>query len=96
MQKQMIRWFGKQYKSLNIIATYNLIYNAAIMVEEGLGYAFVLEHLVNPGENLCFKPLENPLEVGVVLAWKKYQVFSSATKAFLEYIKRELQKDNLK
>ena len=90
VQKQMIRWFGKQYKSLNVIATYNLIYNAAIMVEEGLGYAFTLEDLVHPGEKLCFKPLEPAFEVGVVIAWKKYKVFSAATKAFLERIKRDV------
>ena len=90
VQKQLIRWFGKQYKSLNVIATYNLIYNAAIMVEEGLGYAFVLENLVNPGETLCFRPLEPPFEVGVVIAWKKYQVFSPATRAFLDQIRNSL------
>ncbi len=90
VQKQMMRWFGKQYKSLNIIATYNLLYNAAIMVQENLGYAFVLENLSTPRDNLCFKPLEPPFEVGVVIAWKKYQVFSPATKAFLELVKKEI------
>ena len=74
-----------------MVATYNLIYNAAIMVEEGLGYAFTLENLVNSGEKLCFKPLEPAFEVGVVIAWKKYKVFSTATKAFLEKIKLDLE-----
>ena len=90
VQKQMTRWFEKQYKSLNIITTYNLVYNAAIMVEEGLGYAFTLENLIHSWGNLCFKPLEPVLEVGVVLAWKKYQVFSTATKSFLEKIKHDI------
>ena len=94
VQRQMVRWFGKNYKSLKVAATYNLIYNAAIMVEEGLGYAFVLENLVAPGGNLCFKPLDPPIEAGVVLAWKKYQVFSTAAKAFLDRIKEELSRDS--
>ncbi len=91
VQKEMIHWFGKQYKTLNVIATYNLIYNAAIMVEEGLGYAFTLEHLSETEESLCFRPLDPPFEVGVVIAWKKYQVFSTAAKAFLERIKDKLE-----
>ena len=90
VQKQMVRWFGKQYKSLNVIATYNLIYNAAILVEEGLGYAFTLENLIHHGETLCFRPLEPPVEAGVVIAWKKYQVFSNTSKMFLDKIKRDL------
>lgn len=90
IQKQMLQWFRKQYKSLNVIATYNLIYNAAIMVEEGLGYALVLENLIRENDNLCYKNIEPSFEVGVVLAWKKNQIFSIATKAFLDKTKKSL------
>ena len=31
-------WFGEGYEKLNITTTYNLLYNASIMVEEGMGY----------------------------------------------------------
>ena len=35
---------NKEWSSLNIVATYNLVYNASLLVEDGLGYAvcFVL------------------------------------------------------
>ena len=33
-------WLGKQYGSLHIITTYNLLYNASLMVEEIVGCAF--------------------------------------------------------
>ena len=32
-------WFRTDESALNIVATYNLIYNASLMVEAGLGYA---------------------------------------------------------
>ena len=87
VQRQIVRWFGTQYKSLHVIATYNLIYNAAIMVKEGFGYAQALENMIsrNASKALCYKPLEPPFEVGVVLARKKYQVFSAATKALRDH-----------
>ncbi|MDC7241032.1 MAG: LysR family transcriptional regulator [Spirochaetales bacterium] len=92
VQEKMIQWFGRHYDDMNITATYNLIYNAAIMVENGLGYAFSLEKLVPEGEDssLCFRPLEPPFEVGHFLAWKKYQVFSTAAEKFLEMIRERL------
>lgn len=67
------------------MATYNLIYNASLMVEEGLGYALCLDKLVNTSENsrLCFRPLTPKMEAHLDIVWKKYQVFSSAAERFL-------------
>ena len=48
VQNEIANWFKESYDHLNIIATYNLIYNAAIMVEHGIGYAISLEKLINP------------------------------------------------
>lgn len=81
-----IEWFGKDYNKLNIVATYNLIFNAALLVEEGLGYALAIDNLVNKQEhsNLCFRPLEPKLESSLDLVWKKNQVFSKAAELFLE------------
>lgn len=85
-QKGLLSWLGKKPEELNIISTYNLIYNAALMVDEGLGYALTLDKLVNTTGDctLCFRPLKPRLEVGLVLVWKKYQVFSKATAQFLD------------
>lgn len=79
-------WFGDEFDKLNITATYNLVYNAAIMVKAGIGYAVTLDKLVNTSleSDLCFKPLHPKLESGLDIAWKKYQVLSPAAKAFLE------------
>lgn len=80
---------GVENKRLNIVATYNLIYNAALMTEEGFGYAITLEKLVKTDANskLRFIPLKPQVELHWDIAWKKYQVSSKAAQAFLEKIR---------
>ena len=89
IQNEIFNWFGKNYDKLNIISTYNLVLNASVMVEEGLGYAFSLENLINVNDetNICFKPIFPKVETGTVIVWKKHQIFSSATTKFIEEIK---------
>lgn len=81
-------WFGEDFDKLNVVTTYNLAYNAAIMVEEGIGYAITLDKIVNTSSdsNLCFRPLEPKLESGLNIVWKKHQVFSAAADMFLKAI----------
>ncbi|MEI2394737.1 MULTISPECIES: LysR family transcriptional regulator [Paenibacillus] len=81
-------WFGEDFDRLNVVATYNLAYNAAIMVEESIGYAITLDKIVNTSSdsNLCFRPLEPRLESGLNMVWKKHQVFSAVAEMFLKEI----------
>lgn len=70
---------------LNIIATYNLAYNASVMAKLGMGYVLVLDKIINTeGSSLCFRPLKPFPAIGMALVWKKYQVFSKAAGYFLE------------
>jgi DNA-binding transcriptional LysR family regulator len=70
-------WFGEDFDKLNVVTTYNLAYNAAIMVNEGIGYAITLDKILNTSSdsNLCFRPLEPRLESGLNIVCKKHQVF---------------------
>ncbi len=88
LEHELADWFGEKFDKLRIVATYNLFFNASLMVEEGMGYMICLDKLVNTGSdsNLVFKPLTPKLESGLCLAWKKYQVFSRAEELFLEEI----------
>ena len=83
-------WFGEEFDKLNITATYNLVYNAAIMVRAGMGYAITLDKLINTSKSdgIVFRPLEPKLESGLDIVWKKYQVFSPAGKIFLEKLQK--------
>lgn len=84
-------WFGQYFDNLNIVATYNLVYNAAIMVRAGMGYAITLDKLINTSrsDGLIFKPLEPKLSSGLDIVWKKYQVFSPAGRIFLERLRKK-------
>ncbi|GKU84147.1 LysR family transcriptional regulator [Niallia sp. NCCP-28] len=84
-------WFGEDFDNLNIVTTYNLAYNAALMVDEGIGYAVVLDKIVNTStdSNLCFRSLEPRLESGLNIVWKKHYVFSTAADIFLKEIQEK-------
>jgi len=86
--EEFLKWFNWDLEKLNLVGTYNLIYNAGIMVEEGLGYALTLDKLINATSNsrLCFKPLSPKLKSALYIVWKKSQIFSPAAKLFLERI----------
>lgn len=83
-------WFGSMRGKLDSVASYNLIYNAALMVEEGVGCALTLEKLVNTSGSspLCFRPLQPAVYSPLYLVWKKEQVFSKAAETFLQHMRR--------
>lgn len=85
-------WIGTDYENLNIVATYNLIFNAALMVSEGLGYALCFDKLIDITANtdLCFRPLKNSEHSNLILVWKKYQFFSKPAEKFLDKLKNEI------
>lgn len=89
----ILNWFGDSFENLNIAGTYNLIYNAAIMTENKIGYTLGLDRLIKDTINspLCFRPLEPRLEVGINIAWKKNQVFSKPAKLFLDELYEKLE-----
>lgn len=89
----LARWLGGDFDRLEIAATYNLVFNAAIMVEQGMGCALTLDHLVGSMDvgGLCFRPLAPKVESGLNLVWKKYQVFSPAAEAFLRGVREAFE-----
>lgn len=92
VESEISKWFGKDLSELNIVATYNLVYNASLLVDEGMGYALCLDKLINTtgDSNLCFRPLYPPLEASLNIIWKKYQVFSRASETFLRHLQESL------
>lgn len=85
---RFMRWFEKSASELNIIATYNLAFNASIMAREHMGYVLTLDKLINTeGTDLCFRPLSPEQTVGMVLVWKKYQPQSKAAEMFIQAVR---------
>lgn len=88
--KEFRDFFPYDQEKLNIVATYNLLFNGSLMVDEGMGYAISFEKLLNftGDSNLCFRPLEPTLEAGMHIIWKKYQILTKATDRFLQKLKK--------
>lgn len=87
VKNELANWFGDFFDQLEIAATYNLILNAANMVQNKIGVALCF-NLDNVYDDLCFIPLSPQLETGTVLAWKKNEAFSPAAAQFIQYIKK--------
>lgn len=88
----VLQWLGREPSQLSIVATYNLVYNASLLVDEGLGYALCFDKLINTqGSSLTFRPLDPPILAEATVVWKKYQVFSKAARLFLEELGKSLQ-----
>ena len=80
--------FKEKTDQMHIVATFDLIYNASIMVRKGFGYALSFDKLIDTSEEseLCFKPLLPELKTNMYIIWKKYQVFSPISEKLLHEI----------
>lgn len=74
--------------SLNIVATYNLMFNASLMVQEGMGYAIGFDNIIDTTgtRNLTCRPLHPYTTLKMHMIWKRYQVFTKASQLFLEKV----------
>ena len=79
-------WLGERAASADIVATYNLLFNAEMLVRERVGYALCLDRIATTGKGtgLEFRLLYPPAVTTIDFAWKRGQVFPAAPRAFLE------------
>ena len=90
---RMSQWMKRRLSELDIIMTYNLLFNASLLVEEGLGYAVCLDRIINTSADskLTFRPLSPSIEIEMYMIWKKYQVFSKPAEKFLMMMQENIQ-----
>ena len=81
-------WLGRSYGELNIVATYNLMYNAAVMVASGIGTACGCIRLNCKYDGTSFVPASPMIPSHAVFAWKKAISQSRTTAAFIEFAKK--------
>lgn len=87
----LVQWFRRKPEELNLVTSYSLVYNAALLTDEGLGYTVTLDRLINTSGNcsLCFRPLEPALEIDVHVVWKKQRGFTRAASLFLQELQTQ-------
>ena len=81
--------FGSSHK-INIVATYNLINNAKILVEENVGVCLCLDKLIDVSndKNIIYKKIYPEHKIDAYIVWKKQQELTNVQKVFIESIKR--------
>lgn len=87
VKNQMEKWFSRYKKKMHVAIRTNLPTSSAILVGNGLGYAFLVKGAIeywNP-KLFIYKPLKPPIEYTSVLAWKKVQASNPAVERFIEF-----------
>ena len=80
--KEFDNWLGRSAEELNVVSTYNLVYNAIFLVEQGWGSVLSFAGLIPLDtarrQNVVFRPLAPQIKSGNYLVRKKGQVLSRA------------------
>ena len=89
VKSELANWFGAAFDEKNVFSSNNLINNAALLAEQGLGYALAVQGSVSMygNDKVCVKPLYPDLFSTSVIAWKKHQPMGVATTKFLNKIR---------
>lgn len=84
-------WLGDAEPEPTVAATYNLAFNGALLVREGVGRMLSLDGLTatGPGTGLEFRLLFPPLVSVIDLAWKRDAPLGDAARRFLGQLRRD-------
>lgn len=93
LQQRISQWADADIRDFNIVATYNVINGSpAQFIKSGLGFYLTTEDLLPTvlEPDVCFRPLNPPLEIHYALIWKRAAFLSKAATMFLREIEREI------
>ena len=85
VRSELAAWFGPLWERVDIAGSYNLLLNAANMVEHGVGAALAFS-ISNVAGAVRFVPLRPELRTGTLLVWKKDEARSRAASAFIDAV----------
>ena len=97
VRAELENWFGSAFDEKNVFSTNNLVNNAALLVEQGLGYALAVEDAVAlyGNDKVAVKKLAPDLTSSSVIAWKKHQPMSAAAAEFLDCLRMSVEHSNV-
>ena len=87
-KNEVLHWMQCEEKHLNIPVYYNLLSNAALLVEAGMGCAVCLDGAlsIHADPGLCFRRILPEHTTRSVILWKKNHLFSQAASLFVQTI----------
>ena len=85
--RELASWMGGRMEQSQVIGTYNLLYNAAMIARKS-GVPVMCLRLNCHYDDLVFVPMRPKLELSSVLAWKEHQPSSPSVGAFIAFAKK--------
>ena len=87
-KNEILHWMQCEESQLNIPAYYNILSNAALLVEAGMGCAVCLDGAlsIHADPELCFRQILPAHITRSVILWKKNHLFSRAASLFVQTI----------
>ncbi|MGY3765067.1 LysR family transcriptional regulator [Vagococcus vulneris] len=98
VQNNLSEWLGLNINHLNIVGTYNLLYNAAQLTSQNTAHTLCIDGIINTeNSDIIFIPLYPEVRVPLNVIWKKNGQLSKPCELFLDYLANEIKKtDSLK
>jgi len=90
--KDFKKWSQGLFDQYNFVGTYNLIFNASLLVKTGSCICLTYEDLVDisPDSGLTFRPLTPELNDPNTLIWSKKRDLPSVDQLFLDTLKKKI------
>lgn len=91
-KNEVIQWFGKEFKNMDILFTANLPSNGLVMAYHKLACSIIIKGSISfwDSEKIIYRPLLPNLKATTVLIWRRNQAFSRATEKFIEHCQEKL------
>lgn len=84
-------WLRYLAPDFRVVGTFNLLYNAYLLAEAGVGHILALKSVINPEpeSGVVWLPLYPKLEADVIVAWDKNRRPSRPVQLLLDYLREE-------
>ncbi len=84
-------WLRYLAPDFRVVGTFNLLYNAYLLAEAGVGHILALKSVINPEpeSGVVWLPLYPKLEADVIVAWDKNRRQSRPVQLLLDYLREE-------
>lgn len=86
-EKVLSHWFQEDAEKINIVATYNLINNAIMLLQSDVGVVLCIGKENYKKLGLIFIPLHPAKEANPILAWRKNHESSLTFRKFIEEVR---------
>lgn len=86
-------WSGELFNQLNFVGTYNLIFNASLLVQTGAVMALTYDKLIDhytTKDGLVFRPLAPAVVEPNTLVWSKNHQLPNLNRLFLDTLQKEI------